>query len=41
VAHSAEQDRLARIIRDVLRERFASVEDQAEAIAAAILTADD
>lgn len=31
-------DRLARIARDVLRENFASIEDQADAMAAAIIT---
>lgn len=31
-------DRLARIARSVLHERFVSVEDQADAIAAAVIT---
>lgn len=30
-------DRLSRIARDVLRERFVSIEDQADALAAAIV----
>lgn len=30
-------DRIARIARDVLRERFVSVDDQADAMAAAII----
>jgi hypothetical protein len=31
-------ERVARIARDILKERFASIEDQADAIAAAIIT---
>lgn len=35
---SALHDRIARIARDVLRQRFASIPDQADALAAAIIT---
>lgn len=31
-------ERVARIARNVLRERFASIEDQADAMAAAMIT---
>lgn len=31
-------ERVARIARDVLRQRFASIEDQADAMAAAMIT---
>lgn len=36
--NSEIHDRLARIARDILRERFVSIEDQADAMAAAIIT---
>jgi hypothetical protein len=36
--NSVTHDRISRIARDVLRERFASVEDEADAVAAAIIT---
>jgi hypothetical protein len=36
--NSALHDRIARIARDILKERFTSIEDQADAMAAAIIT---
>jgi hypothetical protein len=36
--YSALHDRIARIARDILKERFASIPDQADAMAAAIIT---
>lgn len=37
MVNSVTHDRIAHIARDVLRERFASVEDRADAVAAAII----
>jgi hypothetical protein len=34
----ALHDRVARIAREILRERFVSIEDQADAMAAAMIT---
>jgi hypothetical protein len=36
--NSEIHNRLARVARDVLRERFVSIEDRADAMAAAIIT---